>query len=382
MNSKSLLSYIIILCFMPTLTGCASVYSNHKTVEQLLIMETMGLDYFKGGALVSLASAAISTEGGESSEPVRLSGTGSSISSAIGRIHTHATGKDIFCSHTSHILVGENAAKEDIKPFLSYVCRSPDMRLDVPVFVVRGESAETAVKCAGDETKGITELLKSIQDNLQRHGGGKLSSAATLLRDIERYGGALVSTIECKPTEPGGSIEDGCSIDYSGYGVIQGGRLCAFIPRSEAIGVDFLKDDVAVCDISAENSNGGVVTFEVSEGSTSFSPVWDESGALIGLDVNATVAASIMEIDDSFDRNDGDMITALLEDAVSSQIRYNLLLTKHLGVDFLGLAGRVNSADPYKFSNIAQSFPDQLKTLQFRVSVAGRLTHTNDVKGV
>ena len=378
---KKSISFLIIIIVLFSLSGCASVSSNHRSVEKLLVMETMGLDRHSQGVLVSLSSAAIADESGERSAPVRLSCVGASINSAIERMHAHSTGKELFCAHTTHVLIGEDSARKGVEPFLSYICRSPDMRLDVPVFIVRGESAETAVKRSGDDKSGITELLGSAKDNLDSRGGGRIFPAAELLRDIERYGGGLASAIECTPKKEGEELKEGCSVDIYGYAVLRGWNLCSFIPKSKTIGVDFLKNDVDICDITSEASSVGVVTYEISSGDCRISPVWDDTGALTGLNISANVSASVIELNGNASAANDELI-ALLESSVSSQISYALELSKNLGVDFLGLAGQLDAADPYKFRRLETGLAEILPSLQVQVSVSGKLTHTNDVKGL
>ncbi len=41
---KKLVSLLLALAMMPGLAGCGSVYSNYREMEQLLVLQTMGLD--------------------------------------------------------------------------------------------------------------------------------------------------------------------------------------------------------------------------------------------------------------------------------------------------------------------------------------------------
>ena len=77
---KVIVSTICIICAGAILTGCGGVYSNYREVEQLLVIETMGFDYRPGGVELSLASGISPGKG-----PVRLTGSGESISAAISR---------------------------------------------------------------------------------------------------------------------------------------------------------------------------------------------------------------------------------------------------------------------------------------------------------
>ena len=53
---KKLLSVLLILSFLPSFSGCGSIYTNYREIEHLLVIQTMGLDYIPGGVRISLAS--------------------------------------------------------------------------------------------------------------------------------------------------------------------------------------------------------------------------------------------------------------------------------------------------------------------------------------
>ena len=144
----------------------------------------------------------------------------------------------------------------------------------------------------------------------------------------------------------------------------------------------YIKNDVDICDITADSPSTGLVTFEISSGGCTVSPVWDGAGKLAGLDVQANVGASVIEQNGNPVAGDSAELASLLEAAVSSQIDHALGLSKKLGVDFLGLAGQLDAAAPYRFRRMEESFGSLLPSLPVQVSVSGKLTHTSDVKGL
>ena len=41
---KRFLSLLIIICSLPALSGCGSIYSNYREIQQLMVVQTMGID--------------------------------------------------------------------------------------------------------------------------------------------------------------------------------------------------------------------------------------------------------------------------------------------------------------------------------------------------
>ena len=75
-----------------------------------------------------------------------------------------------------------------------------------------------------------------------------------------------------------------------------------------------------------------------------------------------------------------DDLTARFEAELSERIGAVLRLSKLLGADFLDLGGRVEMASPGRYRALPRPFAELLPQLPIRLSVSGKLEHTNDVK--
>ena len=405
------ISLLIIICILLSLSGCSGIYSNFRKLERLLVIQTMGIDSAEEGVGISLASGAKS----DGSSPVRLFSTGVSITSAIAHILSYSQEQELFLSHTSHVVLGEEAAKNGIKGYLSYICRSPNLRTDIPLYIVKGGTAQEAVMQVGDGSKGISEVLEAVRANVDERGDSKAFSASDLLRDLERNGSGLVCAIECSPSiQEGGTKQEGGSGSSSGtdsaespdstggsgsgeekqekqaltaaavgYGVIRGDRLCAYIDKEQAIGVGLLLNIVGISDIVVKDRYATPVTLELDQGSSVIKPVWAEDGSLEMLDIQIKAAANIAEIGGGghFGEPDyEDYLTAQLETAVSERVSSVIQLSKTLQADFLGLGSIVEMDDAEKYRALGGDFASLLPGLPIRISVSGQIKHTNDIR--
>ena len=405
------LSLLIIICMLLSLSGCSGIYSNFRELERLLVIQTMGIDFAEEGVGISLASGAKS----DGSSPVRLFSTGVSVTSAIAHILSYSQEQELFLSHTSHVVLGEEAAKNGINGYLSYICRSPNLRTDIPLYIVKGGTAQEAVMQVGDGSKGISEVLEAVRANVDERGDSKAFSASDLLRDLERNGSGLVCAIECSPSiQEGGTKQEGGSGSSSGtdsaespdstggsgggeekqekqaltaaavgYGVIRGDRLCAYIDKEQAIGVGLLLNIVGISDIVVKDRYATPVTLELDQGSSEIKPVWAEDGSLEMLDIQIKAAANIAEIGGGghFSEPDyEDYLTAQLETAVSERVSSVIQLSKTLQADFLGLGNIVEMDDAEKYRALGGDFASLLPGLTVRISVSGQIKHTNDIR--
>lgn len=379
---KRLLIIYILLITLP-LTGCKTIYNNYKEIEQLLVVQTMGLDIQGGGIVLSLASAA----GSSGAKPRRLSAAGESITTAMERIHNYSYEEQLFLSHVGQLVIGEDAAEAGIDNFLGYISRTPAMRLDMPMFIIKGGSALEAVMQVGDGKRGISEVLEMVEVSSSRRGDSGIYTAADVLRDSMRWGSALICALECSDSsetaETQAQEEAQLTAAAQGFAVIREGKLCRYLTREQAIAVGFLRNEAGISDVQVTDSHGDLVVLELDGGGSRIKPVWSAPGELKALDVQVHVQASVIEISGGGELGNAeytDHLTAQLEALISEYIKDTLQASKDLKADFLGLASSVERSNGEYFSMLSQNFPDLLPELELRVTVRGQLRHTNDMR--
>lgn len=420
---KRFLSLLIIICALPALSGCGSIYSNYREIQQLMVVQTMGIDREKGGVQVSMAAAAEASGGG----PRRMSAQGSTVTDAIDRAYKLSYEEEIFFSHVNHLLVGEAAAEEGLDAFLDYVSQSPTMRIDIPLYIVRGGTANQAVMEVGDSSKGISEVMQTVHESFASPSNSQVFTVADTINSLLRYGSALVCAVECVPSsesvspgksesaqqgsgqntqegegqnaqqgqeqnpqeEEGQNTQDKTQGENplmavpAGYAVIRDGKLCKFIEPEEAVAVGLLTGSLPITAITVTDINGKNASLELNQGSAQITPVWGGKGQLKGLNIQAQVSASVLETDNWQQGSSNEYtnhLTAQLESAVSQRLSSLLRTSMKLKADFLGLAGQVERKSPENYRLMSQRFSELLPGLELQITVSGQLSHTNDMK--
>lgn len=427
---KRYISILIIISSLLSLSGCGGIHTNYREIQQLMVVQTMGLDQEEGSVRVSMAAAAEASGNG----PRRMSATGGTVSTAIDRAYELSYEEEIFFSHVNHILIGEAAAEEDMDSFLDYLCQSPELRIDIPLYIVREGTAEQAVMEVGDGSRGISEVMQAVREVFATASNSRVFTVADTISSLERYGSALVCAIRCEPgsestppqggssgeteesaqgeeqgqsgenmqqgqseeearqaqkTGEGGSQQSQKEADtplmagMAGYGIIRDGQLCKYLEPELSVAVGLMTGGVPISFIAVEDMDGRPCSLEVYDGSAQLNPVWDGPGELKGLELQVEVTASVMESGPSQSSGTEEYInylTGQLESAVSEQLSSLLQSSMQLKADFLGLAGRVERSSPENFRLMEQDFTEVLPSLELQISVSGRLSHTNDIK--
>ena len=332
---KKVLLLLLLLCLLPGISGCGGLYGQRRELEQLRLMESMGLDAAPGGLILSLSSAP-----SEEEEALCFSGSGSSLSQAMEQLQNRA-GEELFCGHLQNILLGERYARQGMADLLSAVCRSSDLRLDQPVFLLLEGRAREALE------SGAASSLRRLAPD--REQAGSLSTAGGILRDLDRQGSSLIRALRLQPSA---GAEEGPALVPAGYGVLGEAGLLAELSPEEAMAAELLTGSLY------------------------------RDGALTGLAVTGKVRATVLEIEGfpSVARADyREELTALLEQELVHRLQRLLQRSRELEADFLGLGRRLELAAPLRCRGLGESLGEMLPELSLRLRVRAELLHSNDI---
>lgn len=377
---RRMLCSLLITGLLFSLSGCALFPSRLHGVERLLVVQALGLDAAQGEVQLSMASAADSARG---EGPVRMSGEGSTIRAASNDIVSRATEEELFCAHTGVILLGEESAPQLLGAALRYVCRSREIRMDVPLYIVRGESAETALLETGGERIGAVEILEALTAAAPSRDGFAPPSVAEIAGRLESGGCALAAAVACTPASEQEEEGSALTLSPAGCAVIQNGGVAAFIEQEDIPALDCLIGAQGVHDIVVTDAQGQRVTLQTAPGKTSLRPLRGESGSLSGVEIAVTLPASVAEIDGRGALSDAayaDALAALLERELLSGMSRVVQLEKTLRADFLGLEDRIALRSSAAARRADGPLTDYLGTLGIRLSVSVTISHSNDVR--
>ena len=379
---RRLLVLLVFAAELLLFAGWGGLRGNSREVEQLLVVQTMGLDDVPGGVTLTLAGSADEDKG-----VPRLRADGVSVSAAMDRIRGYSYEEELFCPHIGRLLLGEKAAEKGVESALAYISRSPDLRLDMPLFVVREGTAEDAMFTVGSGKRGICDVMRIVEQDARRRGECSLTTAAQVLRDTARCGSALVCALELgkasETLEDAGEGEpEGRSLAPLGYAVIREGRLCRYLTREQAVAVGFLRNDAGISTMEVRDRHGNNAVLELTAGNCRIRPLWEE-GTLRGLKIDCDVRASLLELggrEALKGTEDADYLVARLENQLAGYLSSALQASKELKADFLCLAEIVERDNPKAFHALGQEFVDLLPELELEVTVRARLNQMNDMK--
>ena len=366
---------LLALALLPVLlllSGCGPLYAERREVEQLRVMEVLGLDAASGGVLLSLSGPALD---GEEQSAFFADAVGASLADALARLQERSAEETIFCGHLQHLLVGEEAARAGLEPLLTAVCRSSDLRPDLPLYLILGGSAKDALSQVGGAGIDIADALQAAETGREHQ---RLSSARGILLDLDRQGCALVRALRLQEQDSGAG-ERVQRLAPAGYGVLVDGQLRELIGPEEALGAELLVDGLRPCALALSSPDGRSATLELEESRLQLVPAWDGDDELTALELRVWVRAVVQELDSSRPLSE-DRLSALLEAEIAGRVGAVLQRARDLEADFLGLGRRIERLAPLRGRGLDRDLGPLLPGLTLRISVQGELSHSNDLK--
>ena len=279
--------------------------------------------------------------------------------------------------------MGEDSARDGIDGVLRYVCRSREIRMDVPLLIVRGGSAGRALLDTGDERIGAAEILESLRAAAPARDGFAPPSVARIASRLEEGGCALVAAVSCAPASE--RQEDGAPLTLSpaGCAVVRKGALAGFIEQEDVAALDLLLGARGVHDFVVTDAKGQQVTLQTAPGRAEVVPLRNGARELLGAEIAVTVSASVAEIDGRGELSDAayaDTLAALLERELLQRMSRVAQLERTLGADFLDLGSRIALRSTARERAADAQSGQSADALPLRLSVSVTISHSNDVR--
>ena len=129
-----------------------------------------------------------------------------------------------------------------MEKYLQHMERSPEMRLNTFLYVVRDGTAQEAVSAAGKETGGVVELLTSLEKDVQLMSESHVFTCGETAEQLAEQGACLAAAVRLVHREDILAGEDPVTLAAEGYAILKEGRLAGYLDADLARGVNLLMD--------------------------------------------------------------------------------------------------------------------------------------------
>lgn len=360
------------------LCGCgqSKIFANYREMKQTELIQTIGFDR-KGDEVGVTIATAVSPQG----DFTIFTGRASTVAEALAEVHSFPSKRFLFFGHTGNIIIGSGATA-NMSDCFDFIERNNDIRLDTPLFIARGCSAEDIMQKADVNGAKVTELLQPLTDQTKKGALNHVFTAKEMIavHTAEDYALALAVTL----TEDGDKTSKGkVNIVPDGYAVIRGGAVVGYVEQADCLGVNLLINQPTGSILSVKDQSGGLVSLSLSNTDCQIEGVYSQSGSLEGITVKLSAKANVEQTDKDTDISDDavrkyieEQLAALLSDYCQRAIR----ISRTLETDFLGLGKRLHIHSPYLFEPYLSDFRRGPGDTKINIVVETLLERTYDIQ--
>ena len=380
---KKLIYIIIISLLLSLLSGCSltgSVYENYRELEQIRLIEVMGIDSDGDNTTLSIAAG---PGVGQKSSPVLMHATASGITGAISALQDYAASEDLYYAHTQYLIFGSEAAETGMEHYLDYIDRSPTLRMGISMYVVRDGTAQELVDGTGGESYDVSVVLASLERDAEKRGQVCLTTCRDVVRRLSRSGAALAVALEIKDMNKVSSEAEGGGKTAipAGYCVIRGDKAVGWILGKPAAAVGMLTNKAAALHISLPDGQDGETAVTLTGCKCGITPVW-ENGAPVRFDVSFKLEGAIVELEHPetlLSTGSPEELARRLETTVCEWAQAVLKQSQELDADFLGLGVMAQRVEPKQFAALEGRWPDYFAQAEFSITAEAAIERSYDL---
>jgi spore germination protein KC len=376
-GKKSALTAAALVTFT-LLAGC----SIQRDIGKLVLVRSLAVDpssTLDNGVKLTVETEktkpASNGQGGAQKRPILLISEGSTVFDAARNFSTH-TGKSVFWGHTNYYIIGEAAAKEDIRKYLDFFARDHEVRLNAVVAVVQGRSGEELLKSGNEDL--VTRKLMSLFENAKNVS---LSRRITLIEFFDalnsKYSAAILPSLRIEEKSEGSEGRDFVrDVVLDGYAVFQGTRLKGYITGREARGLNWVTGDVKSGIIEVKDRDGKKISLEIIGAKSKIKT--ELMDGIPNIAIQIEVNSNIGELQGTADVFQEEALSNLEEqqaDVIRNEIYSVIDYAKQNNTDILGLGDELFHQHPVQWKGIedqwSELFPKSTVYVEVESNIRG-----------
>lgn len=350
MNKTRIIFLFIIISFAFLLTGCW----DRKEVNDLAIITAAGFDK-NSDDMIELSVLVFIPKSGDGGQQMGGGGSGGGqhvlVRSADGITIADAMSKlqqkfprRLFWGHADVFIIGENLAKEDVRPHLDFILRHPQLRERANIFVSK-QSAKEIISLTPPLERDSAEVLHEMAA-LKIGMDVTVKKFAQML--IGKSTAAAAPYIEILPPPKGKKKEETIGF-ITGTAVFKKGKMIDVIDEHVTRGVLWLRNEIKLAIVSVKPEDvEGHVSLSLLRAKTKLKPSIKDGKWKITL--KAETEDDIIKNGTNLDLQDPKIVRKLeqyLIEDIKQKVQTALdIVQKEMNADIFGFAEAFHRAYP------------------------------------
>ena len=398
---KNLILPLILIVMLCT-SGCRSTaLPQRREINDLLLIEVMGVDKSteeRDNQIITIASRRLDQsetgqtqqDGSDGSGGERKTGPGGKalIATAEGKTLFDAarniqnnTDKSLFWAHTKYLLIGEEAARDNIAKYTDFITREHELQLNILVFVVKGMTAKELIMQFNQSEFYIADKLDNLIRSSKLLGTSGELNIAELMRFFDiHFGSARIPCIQLiyQDSDKGQKIPD---IASNGYAIVADLKLVSYIERDISRGVNLISNNLESSIVTVKDLNGKSASLEIIMSNTEAVPHF-KGDVLEEVTLKAEVISNLGEVQSQvssmYDENIKYM-ESQQSAILKNEMRRVIEIAKESESDCLGICDMIRLKSPVKWHRIEDQWKEIMQYLKISVEVESKVRRSYEL---
>lgn len=382
MKRMTALCLSVILLFLSGCSNAGTVYSNYRELEEMELILSMGFDAAGDQLRMSVSGGSSKSDGkGSPSPATRMVTNGSTVTEAMETLQDHAVKEELFYAHTQYVLVGEDCAENELGRILEHLETAHGVRASVPLFIIRGDTAEHLILHCGGENTDITEVLHSIIRDSKRRGDGHPFSCGEIISSLEEYGAALAMALKTQPTQQAQpDTEEGLVSPLpDGYAIVKNNTIVGYISNEDARGVNLLMEQPGIGSVTVWDASCGYLSLALTKCKVHLRPVWGPDGSVSGIRAEIDASAYLKEVELPEQIDQASVLKAL-ERQLEKWVKNVLQKMSDTEADFLGIGRKLRMQSPGDWDSAPKSWDEVIGDLRIEVDAHCTMVQNSELR--
>lgn len=358
-----------------------------RDITQVKLMRTIALDVGDEELIQVTLSGGLQRQGQEGSDtlPLLLSRQGMTVFGSVQALQTESDGY-VDMGHLSDCVIGEALARKGIDGLADFLERDFSMRLGTRLFLLAGDTGETALRMTSSKTTALTDRLEAISQNRTYGGKDWPFTVRTYLADTEDNGVALLPVLELADNpdyDPEGQGEQPeKEIHLTGLACLVDQRLAGALSKEESRGASLLSGWDQLDRFQVELPDGTVAGIRLVLCQCRWEPEFDETGRLTAVTARLEVQGELNELTGWADLTDPAVLNALEQGflgQVTGLAQAALDRSQGDGADFLHIRRQLVYQCPAHSAQLLAHWEEWFSTVELHAAAEGSVERSYDV---
>lgn len=358
----------IILFFSFFLVGC----QNYRELNNTAIVSALGID--KKDNEYILTTQIINTEknGDEQSNlnaPIIYTGYGNNISEALNNISLKSP-KMLYLGHLDVVVISENIAKNYISEITDYFLRNEQINKNFTILVSKGYNPEEILNTPTPLVNFPSgNILGSLEISSTIGGASSNVKFLSFVDTLKKIGkNSVMSSISLVDNKE----ENKKELQIDDLGVFNNNKLVGYLSKEDAIGYNFITNNIDNSIINLECNNNNYIGVNVSNSKTKIKVIFKKNQPVINL--NITADGKIIENNCELKLNE---IKSATEKEINNMIEDSIKKVKtEYKSDIFGFGNYVYLSNPNYFNEIKNKWNNEI-FISLKVNTNVSITFNN-----